>query len=73
MFTAAIRKVPASRRVITTSISMVKTKKSILVLAGVATAVILLAPAEEFDDLDCQNHVNFYDDPLHPDTASTIH
>jgi hypothetical protein len=52
---------------------MIKAKKSVLVLTGVATAVILLAPAEEFDDLDCQNHTNRFDDSSHPCNRISSH
>jgi hypothetical protein len=39
-------------------------KKGILSTFGVTAAVatvLLLAPAEEFDDLDCQNHICQYE------------
>lgn len=48
------------------SVTLVKTKKSALALTGVAATVLAFAPTQEFDDLDCQNHVNLCDDPDHP-------
>jgi len=34
-----------------------KSAKSIIGIGIVASAVILMAPKDEFDDLDCQSHV----------------
>ena len=44
------------------TVTAIKAKTTILVLSGVAVAAIVLAPAEEFDDLDCMNHVHIYDE-----------
>lgn len=61
----AIKSAAPTRRFFST-VSVVKTQKSLLALSAVGTAVVVMSPAEEFDDLDCQNHVNCHEDPNHP-------